>query len=96
MASYRLSETYRQSKREVGGAAHSSKSKASKSTVARQCNSVETPAEEQAQKLLRQFDLTAKYGPCTDVSRKQSCWTSRGLRSKQECSSGGSAPESLG
>lgn len=71
MASHRLSETYRQSKRELSGAAQSSKSKASKGAVARQSNSVEAPGEEQAQKLLRQFDLTAKYGPCTDVSRRQ-------------------------
>ena len=30
-----------------------------------------TGAEDEAQRLLRQFDLTAKYGPCTNITRKQ-------------------------
>lgn len=74
MASHRLSDTYRQSKREGGSALHSSKQKSTKATALGrpQENSVEPEtALGQAQRLLRQFDLTAKFGPCTNITRRQ-------------------------
>lgn len=72
MAAHRVSETYRQSKGTAASALQGSKVK-SVNVIAGGPN-VASAAEstgEQTQTLLQQFDLTAKYGPCTNMTRKQ-------------------------
>ncbi|KAL3140538.1 hypothetical protein ABBQ32_005118 [Trebouxia sp. C0010 RCD-2024] len=68
MASHRLSETYRQSK---GGNTATGINRKQSTCKQGQACTVGSKEGNHDEWVLRQFDLAAKYGPCTNISRKE-------------------------